>query len=140
MEIRSLKVDFDNNILEINGKPYKKKTTVLLPASEGWKFSKLFNGNENNSGEKSDRLEIELMDQETRSEQEEMNHYTDLIVRDEELDEEFDIDQDIINEMRIERAYRQGFRQAISITVSVCSLLVSLAVLLWKLWILLKLI
>ncbi|MEE1219538.1 MAG: hypothetical protein U0L20_06415 [Ruminococcus sp.] len=61
MEMRSLKVDFDNNILEINGKPYKKKTIVLLPASDGWKFSKLFNGNENNSGEKSDRLEVSFM-------------------------------------------------------------------------------
>ena len=48
-------------VLEINGKSYKKKTTVLLPASDGWKFSKLFNGNENNSGEKSDRLEVSFM-------------------------------------------------------------------------------
>ncbi len=58
-EIRSIHIDFDNNILEINGKPHKKKTIVNLPASDGWKFRKLFNGDESNAEEKSDCLNVE---------------------------------------------------------------------------------
>lgn len=61
MEIRSIKIDFDNNILEINGKPYKKKTIVNLPSSDGWKLKKLFNGDENNFNEKSDCLEVNFV-------------------------------------------------------------------------------
>ena len=58
MEIRSIKIDFDNNVLEINGKPYKKKTIAILPGSDGWSLRKLFNGDENNMDEKSDCLEV----------------------------------------------------------------------------------
>lgn len=61
MKIRSIKIDFDNNILEINGKPYKRKTIVNLPASNGWKFKKLFNGDENNLSEKSDCLNVDFI-------------------------------------------------------------------------------
>ena len=61
MEIRSLRIDFDNDILEINGELYKKKMIVDLPASDGWKLHKLFNGDENNIAEKSDRLDINFI-------------------------------------------------------------------------------
>lgn len=57
-EIRSIHIDFDNNILEINGKPYKRKTIVELPGPDGWDIRKLFNGNENNAEEKNDRLNV----------------------------------------------------------------------------------
>ena len=62
MEIRSIHIDLDNDVLEINGKPYKKKTIVSLPASDGWKFRKVFNGNENNAEEKSDCLIVSFME------------------------------------------------------------------------------
>lgn len=59
--IRSIRIDFDNDVLEINGEPYKKKTIVSLPASDGWKFRKLFNGDENNAEKASDRLNVDLL-------------------------------------------------------------------------------
>lgn len=44
MEIRSLEIDFDKNILKINGKPVTDKPVkVNLPGSPGWPFRKLFN-------------------------------------------------------------------------------------------------
>ena len=43
MEIRSLHVDFDKDILEINGKPYERPTIVSLPHVGGWKRRKGFN-------------------------------------------------------------------------------------------------
>ncbi len=58
MEIRSIAIDFDNNVLEINGEQYKKKTIVNLPASDGWKLRKLFNADESNVVEKSDCLTV----------------------------------------------------------------------------------
>ena len=60
-EIRSIKIDFDNNVLEINGKPYKKKTIVSLPTSDGWKIRKLFNGDENSIEENSDCLDVSFV-------------------------------------------------------------------------------
>ena len=57
-EIRSLYIDFDNSILEINGKPYKKKTIVNLPGPDSWEIRKLFNGDENNADEKNDCLNV----------------------------------------------------------------------------------
>lgn len=43
MEIRSINIDFDNNILEINGKPYDKPAIVALPSKEnGWNIYKYF--------------------------------------------------------------------------------------------------
>ena len=62
MEIRSIRINFDNDVLEINGEPYKKKTIVSLPASDGWNFRKVFNGNENNAEEKSDCLIVSFME------------------------------------------------------------------------------
>lgn len=61
MEIKSIHIDFDNNILEINGEPYKKKTIVSLPALDGWKFRKLFNGDESNAEERSERITVEYI-------------------------------------------------------------------------------
>lgn len=43
MEIRSIRIDFDKNILEINGEPYKENTIVTLPGPDGWSFRKVFN-------------------------------------------------------------------------------------------------
>ena len=43
MNIRSIHIDFDKNILEINGFPIKKKTVAYLPRDDGWEISKLFN-------------------------------------------------------------------------------------------------
>lgn len=42
MNIRSIYIDFDKNILEINGFPIKKKTVAYLPRDDGWEISKLF--------------------------------------------------------------------------------------------------
>lgn len=42
-EIRSVKIDFDKNIIEINGMPYNKPTIVALPSEEdGWSIYKYF--------------------------------------------------------------------------------------------------
>ena len=44
MEIRSLEVDFDRNILKINGESViKRPVNVTLPGPEGWPLGKLFN-------------------------------------------------------------------------------------------------
>lgn len=43
-EIRSLKIDLDKDVLEINGKQIKDQSViVVLPGPEGWPLSKLFN-------------------------------------------------------------------------------------------------
>lgn len=43
MEIRSIKVDFDKDILEINGKKVEKSVIVTLPGPDEWPIQKLFN-------------------------------------------------------------------------------------------------
>lgn len=43
MEIRSIKIDFDKDILEVNGKKVEKPVTVTLPGPDGWPIQKLFN-------------------------------------------------------------------------------------------------
>lgn len=43
MEIRSIKIDFDKDILEVNGKKVEKPVTVTLPGPYGWPIQKLFN-------------------------------------------------------------------------------------------------
>lgn len=43
MEIRSIKVDFDKDILEINGKKVEKSVIVTLPGHDGWPIQKMFN-------------------------------------------------------------------------------------------------
>jgi len=50
MKIKSLYIDIDKDILEINGIPYNRKTIVELPSDlEGWHCKKIFNddGNDN---------------------------------------------------------------------------------------------
>lgn len=43
MEIRSIKIDFDNGILEINGKKCERPTIVALPSDgSGWDIYKMF--------------------------------------------------------------------------------------------------
>lgn len=43
MEIRSIKVDFDKDILEINGKKVEKPVIITLPGPDEWPIQKLFN-------------------------------------------------------------------------------------------------
>ena len=44
MEIRELEVDFDNDVLKINGENYMKRPIVVtLPGPDGWPLKKLFN-------------------------------------------------------------------------------------------------
>lgn len=43
MEIRSIKIDFDKDILEVNGKKVKKSVIVTLPGPDGWPIQKMFN-------------------------------------------------------------------------------------------------
>ena len=43
MEIRSIKIDFDKDILEINGKKAEKPVIVTLPGPDGWPIQKMFN-------------------------------------------------------------------------------------------------
>lgn len=43
MEIRSIKIDFDKDILEINGKKAEKPVIVTLPGPDGWPTQKMFN-------------------------------------------------------------------------------------------------
>ena len=43
MEIRSIKIDFDKDILEVNGKKVEKPVTVTLPGPDGWPIQKMFN-------------------------------------------------------------------------------------------------
>lgn len=43
MEIRSIRIDFDKDILEINGKKVEKPVIVTLPGPYGWPIQKLFN-------------------------------------------------------------------------------------------------
>lgn len=43
MEIRSIRIDFDKDLLEINGKKVEKPVIVTLPGPYGWPIQKLFN-------------------------------------------------------------------------------------------------
>lgn len=53
MEIRCLKVDFDKDILEINGTQIKDRPVLVsLPGPDGWKFKKVFNPNLTENGTK----------------------------------------------------------------------------------------
>ena len=62
MEIRSIRIDLDKDILEINGEPVKRKTLVSLPALDGFYFQKLFNFNENKPKEKCDSIKVDYME------------------------------------------------------------------------------
>lgn len=43
MEIRSIRIDFDKDTLEINGKKADKPVIVTLPGPDGWPIQKMFN-------------------------------------------------------------------------------------------------
>ena len=43
MEICSIRIDFDKDILEVNGKKVEKPVTVALPEPDGWPIQKMFN-------------------------------------------------------------------------------------------------
>ena len=57
-EIRSIKIDFDDDILEINGKPYKKETIVTLPGADGWNIQKMFNATETTTWDECDCITV----------------------------------------------------------------------------------
>ena len=59
MNIRSINIDFDKNILEINCNSVKKKTVANLPREDGWESSKLFNPD--TSTEDCDRIRVTLI-------------------------------------------------------------------------------
>lgn len=60
MEMRSINIDLDKEIIEINGKPFKEKISVYLPGPCGFPYGKLFNLNETNLHEHSDILEVKV--------------------------------------------------------------------------------
>ena len=43
MEVRSIKIDFDKDILEINGEKVEEPVIVTLPGPDGWPIQKMFN-------------------------------------------------------------------------------------------------
>lgn len=43
MEIRSIRIDFDKDTLEINGKEVEKPIIVTLPGPDGWPIQRMFN-------------------------------------------------------------------------------------------------
>lgn len=44
VEIKKLEIDFEADILKINGEDFREKSIIVtLPGSEGWAISKLFN-------------------------------------------------------------------------------------------------
>ena len=43
LEIRALEIDFDKQVLKINGEPVTKPVLVTLPGEEGWPLRLLFN-------------------------------------------------------------------------------------------------
>lgn len=43
LEIRALEIDFDRQVLKINGEPVTKPVLVTLPGEEGWPLRLLFN-------------------------------------------------------------------------------------------------
>lgn len=61
MKIRSLHIDFDNDILEINGKRFEKATIVDLPGENGWDIQKLFNTQKFKAREECDRLKVQFI-------------------------------------------------------------------------------
>ena len=61
MEIRSLHIDFDNDILEINGKRFEKATIVNLPGGNGWDIQKLFNTQKFKAWKECDRLKVQFI-------------------------------------------------------------------------------
>lgn len=60
MEIRSIEIDFDKNVLKINGEYFTDRPVIAtLPGSDGWDLKKLFNPRlSTGSPEECDKLEI----------------------------------------------------------------------------------
>lgn len=60
MEIRTLEINFDRNVLKINGNLISDKAIIVtLPGPEGWKLSKLFNPElQTGAQEECDRLDV----------------------------------------------------------------------------------
>lgn len=59
MEIRSLEIDIDKNILKINGKEIKETPILaILPGPDDWKLKKVFNSKPSDLKENCDKLEI----------------------------------------------------------------------------------
>ena len=51
--IRSLEIDFDRDVLKVNGKEVAEQTLVYLPGPNGWELSRLFNPDPSIRGAKS---------------------------------------------------------------------------------------
>ena len=51
--IRSLEIDFDRDVLNVNGKEVTEQTLVYLPGPNGWELSRLFNPDPSIRGAKS---------------------------------------------------------------------------------------
>lgn len=60
MEIRALEIDFDRNVLKVNGKMVKDRPVIVtLPGiQQTFPFSKLFNTEKFKNKEECDRLEV----------------------------------------------------------------------------------
>lgn len=59
MEIRSLEIDIDKNLLKINGEEIKETPIIAsLPGPDGWKLKKVFNHDKHFSKEECDKLKI----------------------------------------------------------------------------------
>ena len=59
MEIRSLYVDIDKGILEVNGREVTEAVIVTLPGPDGWPLQRLFN-QEENSPEGNKRINVTI--------------------------------------------------------------------------------
>ncbi len=61
MEIQSIKIDFEENVLEINGKQITDRpVSVTLPGPDGWPLIKLFNARiVNGNPEECDKIKVE---------------------------------------------------------------------------------
>lgn len=59
-EIRSIEIDFDNNILKVNGNSLTDRPVIVyLPGPDGWSIKKVFNIELASGGpEGCDRLEV----------------------------------------------------------------------------------
>lgn len=64
MEIRSIRIDFDKDILEINGKKVEKSVIVTLPGPDGWPIQKIFNP-EGYISERSKQIKVTVSDSES---------------------------------------------------------------------------
>lgn len=62
MNIRSIKIDFDNDILETNGKKYNRPAIVTLPSDDGWNIQKMFTADNNAvPREECDRIDLTIV-------------------------------------------------------------------------------